>query len=224
MNKKAKGINKCVRVLFKNVIHAPSGYESELDVHTELYRILYDKLKKENKIFKYKSNQNRDKLIHSNHYADIRSSDKKSSIRGKNGVKQIFYDMSILGNGYDSFFELKFDKSCGHHGIFKDIRKIMGAKEKSKLGFIINIRNKRKESLYKTEKGMIKTIKTFNTRFIKKLSNIGKSRNSSTTLYYYYLFCNYRGEYIKLIWKIKKSNIKLTNVVYNKKNIIDQIV
>ena len=68
-----------------------------------------DKLKKENKIFKYKSNQNRDKLIHSNYYADIRSSDKKRSTRGKNGLKQIERDLNLkrpanlYGKPYDAY-------------------------------------------------------------------------------------------------------------------------
>src|SRR3989344_9358735 len=112
MDKKLKIIERCIEELFRLVIKSPMAFQSELDFHTELYRILYNRLPK---MYFNKSFESRDKIIHSNYYLKYK--------------KRSFFDLSIYQKrGYDLFLELKRWQPLGSREIINDIEKIVKVK------------------------------------------------------------------------------------------------
>lgn len=202
MDKKLKIVDRCIKELFQNVISSPLAFQSELDFHTELYRILYNKLAKI--MYPNKGYRKKDKILHSNYYSKHE--------------ERSFYDLSIYQKrSYDLFLELKKWQPLGSKEIINDIKKIV--KDKPKAGFIINVdyRKPKFNTLYKDDKKMFNSNKRafcdFKNKIKKKLS-----KNNKTELYYYFLRCDYHGHYLKLISQIKKSEAQIIDFVYKDRN------
>lgn len=202
MDKTIEIVDSCIEQLFHYVINSPKAFQSELDFHTELYCILYNRLAK--KMYFNKGYRNSDKILHSNYHSEYR--------------KRSFYDLSIYKRGcYDLLLELKKWKPLGSEEIINDIKKI--AKLKPKAGFIINVdyRKPKFNTLYKDDKKTLNSNKrafcNFKNKIKKKLS-----KNNKTELYYYFLRCDYHGHYLKLKSQIKKSEAQIIDFVYKDRN------
>lgn len=205
-------INSGIESALNNFQKSPNAFCTELDLHTEIYRVLYDKLRKH--MYFNKNPKKRDKIIHSNWYAKA-----KTSVRRKTGIKNFYFDMSILGNGYDVLFEIKYGAAHGYKHIHTDINKIAGAIDKSKIGVIVNVNPYGADKLYSSKNNLSKALKKIQENFKRKVKTLDKYKNKKTTVYYYYLYCNFYGDYLKITWKIKNSIAKLLRVVYNGKSI-----
>ena len=205
MDKKIKIVENCIEQLFCLVIKSPMAFQSELDFHTELYRILYNKLTKI--MYFDKGYRHSDKILHSNYHSKYR--------------KRRFYDLSIYKRGYDILLELKKWQPLGSTEVINDIKKIANLKPKA--GFIINVNYKKPDfDLYSDKKSMIINNKRAFSKFRNKIKE-ELSKNNKTGLYYYYLYCDYHGHYLKLKSRIKKSEAQIVDFVYNTKNMTKEI-